>query len=30
MHSARDVPKGTLARILNDVGLSGDDLRALL
>ena len=30
MHAARDVPKGTLARISRDVGPSGDELRALL
>lgn len=30
MHSARNVPKGTLARILRDVGLSADELHALL
>ena len=29
-HSNRDVPKGTLARILRDVGISGDELRSLL
>ena len=30
MHAARDVPKGTLARILRDIGMTGDELRSLL
>jgi predicted RNA binding protein YcfA (HicA-like mRNA interferase family) len=30
IHSQRDLPPGTLARILKDAGLSPDDLRRLL
>ncbi|MBV8461058.1 MAG: type II toxin-antitoxin system HicA family toxin [Candidatus Eremiobacteraeota bacterium] len=30
MHSGRDIPKGTLSRILRDVGLTADELGALL
>jgi predicted RNA binding protein YcfA (HicA-like mRNA interferase family) len=30
VHGTRDVPTGTLVRILKDVRVSGDDLRALL
>ncbi|MBV8338985.1 MAG: type II toxin-antitoxin system HicA family toxin [Candidatus Eremiobacteraeota bacterium] len=30
MHAARDIPKGTLARILRDINLTADELRDLL
>jgi len=30
MHAARELPKGTLARILRDINLTADELRDLL
>lgn len=30
MHAGRDVPRGLLAQILDDAGLTADNLRALL